>query len=128
MTNLEIEDLIIKLEALFTEAMKKGDITTLDKLMHNNLLFVIPGGQVLTKKQDLDNYSTGNMKVSSLTVSHQEIKSNALTATVTSTVKMTGSFFDYNFDDTYQLLRIWQLFDSEWKVIAGSSSPLLSPQ
>ena len=128
MTNLEIEDQIIKLEALFTEAMKKGDITTLDKLMHNNLLFVIPGGQVLTKKQDLDNYSTGNMKVSSLTVSHQEIKSSTLTATVTSTVKMTGSFFDYNFDDTYQLLRIWQLFDSEWKVIAGSSSPLLSPQ
>ena len=57
---------ILKRENDLLEAIKSSDIVHLDKLLHDDLLFISPGGQAVTKQMDLDAHRSGAMIVESL--------------------------------------------------------------
>ncbi|MEZ4851827.1 MAG: nuclear transport factor 2 family protein [Bacteroidia bacterium] len=54
---------ILSCEKSLAEAMQNADLVLLDQLIHEDLVFVIPSGQTITKNADLDSYRAGTMQV-----------------------------------------------------------------
>lgn len=115
------EELIQALEQDLLKSMKNCDIEKLDELLHNDLLFTLPNGQTITKSMDLDTYRSGNMKIKEITSSRQKINLIRNNAVVSAIMEMKGMYFEQSLDGKYRVLRVWQLFENKWKVIAGSS-------
>ena len=105
-------------------ALLKSNLEAINELLHDDLIFIIPTGQIITKAMDLENYKTGSMKVHSLEVSDQEISLFQDTAVVAVVVNLKGTFMDQPIDGTYRYLRYWKDFDNTLKVIGGASIQL----
>ncbi|WP_231634864.1 nuclear transport factor 2 family protein [Pedobacter sp. PACM 27299] len=45
---------ILNLENQLYDAMKSSNVEMLDKLLHNDLLFIVPSGETITKEMDLE--------------------------------------------------------------------------
>ncbi len=120
---MDKKDIILVEEMLIT-AMTNGDVKELNKLIHDDLLFTIPSGQLITKEMDLDNYRSGNMKIEAIIARDQTINLIEDTAVVSVVVEMKGSFLGQSMDGTYRFLRVWKSEDGQIKIIAGSSSLL----
>ncbi|MBO9702855.1 MAG: nuclear transport factor 2 family protein [Sporocytophaga sp.] len=101
-------------------AVMKSDVSALNELIHDDLIFNLPDGQTATKAMDLDAYTTGKMKVSEISASEREIHIIAQSAVVAVTIELKGSFQDLTIDGQYRYLRIWQLHQDKWQIIAGS--------
>jgi hypothetical protein len=121
MNSKKIKDIITKVEQEVLIAMKNCDVKKLDELLHEELLFNIPNGQTITKALDLESYSSGNMKIDEIKSSGQEINLIGENAVVSLTIDMKGNYFDFSLNGKYKVLRVWKLFNTQWKVIAGSS-------
>jgi hypothetical protein len=42
-------------------------------------------------------------------------------ATVAVTIHLTGKYMDTIIDEHFRYLRVWKIFDENWKIVAGSS-------
>jgi len=117
-------DLLLLAEKELLIAMKNCDVHKLDSLLHEDLLFMIPDGQTITKEMDLETYRSGKMIINKITSSEQKIRLIGDTAIVTATIEMTGLYFNHILDGTYRFMRIWKSYNATWQVIAGSSTQL----
>ena len=52
---------IITIENQLIEAIKTSDVTLLDNMLHDDLLFIAPNGQTVTKEMDLASHRSGQM-------------------------------------------------------------------
>lgn len=117
MTN---KDEIIKLEDELLKAIKSSDISTLDKLLHDDLLFITPGGQAITKQMDLASHRSGAMEVEELKPTIEQINFIESTAVVIVVYETKGKMLGTPIQGRFRYIRIWNSFDGAWKVIGGS--------
>lgn len=115
------KEIIVKVEKEIVMAMKNSDVKKLNELLHEELLFNIPNGQTITKALDIETYSSGNMRIDEIKSTEQEINLIGENAVVSVIVEIKGNYFDNPIDGKFKILRVWKLFNSQWKVIAGSS-------
>jgi hypothetical protein len=116
-----LEQEIMKNENRLSEAIKSADIRVLDTLLHDDLLFVLPNGQTITKQMDIDDYRLGYMVVSAIEVSERFISTYADTVVVSLIANLKAQYKGNNIDGLYRYLRIWKLSNNGYKVIAGSA-------
>lgn len=114
------EQKVLVMESMLLEAMKKSDVKVLDQLLHDDLLFVLPTGDVITKQMDLETHKSGNLTLQEITSSIHSIKQIGDTVVVTLSSKITGKMLDQDFEGNFRYLRVWKMFDGQLKVIAGS--------
>ncbi|WP_447637855.1 nuclear transport factor 2 family protein [Flavobacterium microcysteis] len=114
------EQKILEIENQLREAMKKSDVEILDQLLHDDLLFVLPSGEVITKKIDLETHKSGNLVLEEITSSIDSIKQIGENVVVTLSSKLKGKMLEQNFEGNFRYLRVWKMFDGQLKVIAGS--------
>ncbi|MET0571361.1 MAG: nuclear transport factor 2 family protein [Pedobacter agri] len=101
-------------------AMKNGNINVLDELLHNDLLFIVPSGDVITKKIDLDTYREGKLKIIELFPKIENLNIITDTAVVTVVMEIKGEYEGGKFEAKYRYIRFWKQFDDGVKVIGGS--------
>jgi hypothetical protein len=111
---------ILEIENQLREAMKKSDVEILEQLLHDDLLFVLPSGEVITKKTDLETHQSGNLVLEEITSSIDSIKQIDENVVVTLSSKLKGKMLEQNFEGNFRYLRVWKMFDGQLKVIAGS--------
>jgi len=114
------EQNILDIEKRLLEAMKKSDVEILEELLHDDLLFVLPTGEVITKQIDLETHKSGKLafdEISSTVDSMKLIEENVV---VTSSSKIKGKMLEQSFEGQFRYIRVWKLFDNQLKVIAGS--------
>ncbi len=114
------EQKILEIENQLREAMKKSDVEILEQLLHDDLLFVLPSGEVITKKTDLETHKSGNLVLEEITSSIDSIKQIDENVVVTLSSKLKGKMLEQNFEGNFRYLRVWKMFDGQLKVIAGS--------
>ncbi|MBU7570440.1 MAG: nuclear transport factor 2 family protein [Flavobacterium sp.] len=114
------EQKILEIENQLREAMKKSDVEILEQLLHDDLLFVLPSGEVITKKTDLETHQSGNLVLEEITSSIDSIKQIDENVVVTLSSKLKGKMLEQNFEGNFRYLRVWKMFDGQLKVIAGS--------
>jgi len=114
-------DEILELENHLYTAIQNNDTAHLDYLLHDSLLFINPHGQVLTKILDMETYRSGALKIDSAVADQQEISMIGDAAVVSARIQLHGQYDGESFDGVFRYLRVWKMFGSEWKIIAGSS-------
>lgn len=114
------EKKILEIENQLREAMKKSDVEILEQLLHDDLLFVLPSGEVITKKTDLETHQSGNLVLEEITSSIDSIRQIDENVVVTLSSKLKGKMLEQNFEGNFRYLRVWKMFDGQLKVIAGS--------
>lgn len=102
------------------EAMRNHDVKVLEELLHEDLLFVIPNGSLITKAIDIDNFKSGNVHIESISTNNQTIQLIDENAVVSVRIDLKGTFLNQPFQGTFRYLRVWKLIERKWKVIAGS--------
>ncbi|ABA22819.1 conserved hypothetical protein [Trichormus variabilis ATCC 29413] len=111
---------VIANEKNLLSAMKTNNVELLDKLLHDELLFNGPSGETATKAMDLENYRSGNINLH--TVESSDLILNVVVddVVVAVTVEIRGNYLGQEINGKFRYLRVWKLFENDWKVIAGS--------
>jgi len=115
---------IIKSESKLLNAFTNKDLITLDSLIHDSALFILPNGLTVTKVIVLDNYREGNTAMTAIKSSDQKINFIDNTAVVSVNLEMTGKYNDQVISQQFRYIRVWKLFDDFWQVIAASGVPI----
>ncbi|MNT62589.1 hypothetical protein D3C72_2003190 [compost metagenome] len=92
----------------------------LEELLHVDLLFVIPNGDVITKEMDLQSYRDGNLKIRELNPQVEHLNIIDDTAVITLTLELKGNYGGDDFENKFRYIRVWKAFASGIKVIGGS--------
>ncbi|MBB6502007.1 nuclear transport factor 2 family protein [Pedobacter cryoconitis] len=115
---------IITCEKRLLEAIRLNDVSVLDELLHQDLLFTTPQGQTISKAQDMENYHSGNIAITHIESADQAIHLIGDTAVVAVTINLQGKYLVHSLDGNYRYTRVWKNIEDSWKVIAGSSVQL----
>lgn len=111
-------------EELLLQAIKSNNIEVLDQLLHDDLLFLNPAGEVITKSMDLANYGSGQVVIDAIESYEQSVRLVDNTAIVAVKIKLKGKYMEYVLDETFQYLRIWIDHGGRWQIIGGSCAKL----
>ena len=111
---------ILNLENTLYGAIQNRDTEVLDNLLHTDLLFIVPGGQTVTKEMDLQTYREGNLKVNEITPKVEELHIIADLAIITLQMELKGNYNNEPFEAKYKYIRFWKKFPEGIKVVGGS--------
>ncbi len=121
-TNLEAN--IVDLETRLKTAMLESNISELDKLICDQLIFTDYLGRVLSKEDDLAAHRSGDLKIDKIELSEQVIKFFGDLAVVSVLAKITGRYKGVSSDSIYRFTRVWKKEADQWKVVTAHSSAL----
>jgi hypothetical protein len=111
---------IINIEEKLIEGIKTSNIELLDQLLHDDLLFIAPNGQTITKEMDLASHRAGEMVVDQLIPTVEEVRIIEDVATVIVVYDTKGTMLGNMVQGQFRYLRIWKMFADGLKVIGGS--------
>ncbi len=114
------EDEILQQEGKLCHAIKEGNVTALDELLHEDLLFIVPGGQVITKEMDLNTYRDKALVIDELQPQVENLNIIGDMAVITLTMQLKGRCNAVPFDTSYRYIRFWKRFDDGIKAVGGS--------
>jgi hypothetical protein len=115
---------IIILESRIRTAQLSADVTALDDLISDNLLFTGPDGQLGTKAQDIEAYRSGTVKFIAHVPEELRVRRIGANVAISSlraqlTVDVAGNISR----GTYRYTRVWAREDSQaWRVVGGHVS------
>ena len=110
---------ITELENKLAEAIKSCDLAFLNKVLHDDLLFLAPSGQMITKVMDLASHRAGEIIVEQLVDRIEEINIIDDTAVVGVVYDTKGSMLGNPIEGQFRYIRIWKQFPDGIKVIGG---------
>lgn len=102
------------------EAMKISDVATLDTLLHDDLLFMLPNGESVSKHADLDAHRAGSMVIEEAQLALLESRIIEDSAVSTVYMKAKGKMLGQPLEGEFRYIRIWKDFGGSLKVIGGS--------
>jgi ketosteroid isomerase-like protein len=115
-----VKEEIIEIENQLIKAIKASDVEFLHKILHNDLLFIAPTGQTITKEIDLASHRAGHMVVETLTPTFEEVKIIGDNAIVIVVYDTKGTMLGSPIQGQFRYSRIWKMFADGLKVIGGS--------
>jgi hypothetical protein len=113
-------DQIVMLEMKLIQAISTSDVAYLDKILHDNLRFLAPNGQTITKAMDLASHKAGEMVVEKIDPVIEDIQMMGDTAVVVIVYDTKGKMLGKAIDGKFRYIRIWKEFEDGIKVIGGS--------
>ena len=115
---------IVTLEARIRAAQLRADLTALDDLVSDDLLFTGPDGKLGTKEQDIEAYRSGTVKFMAHVPEELRIRRIGEDIAISSlraqlTVDVAGTLAR----GTYRYTRVWAREDGRaWRVVGGHVS------
>lgn len=125
MNTESLNETALQCENKLLQAMRHSDVAALDELLHNDLMFVIPSGMVISKEIDLDNFRNGDLKISSITnfEYHVQLVDDCILVTVNT--ELRGMFYDQRIDGNFRYFRVWKEVEGRFQIIGGSGTPIM---
>jgi ketosteroid isomerase-like protein len=114
------KEYIIEVEQKLIKAIASSDISSLDKALHDDLLFIAPNGQVITKQMDIASHKAGAMVVEKIVPTIEAINILDDCAIVVIVYDTKGKMLGTPIEGKFRYIRIWKLIDGTLKVIGGS--------
>ena len=111
---------IIDIENKLIEGIKNSNVSLRDRLLHDDLLFMAPNGQTVTKAMDLASHRAGQMVVERLEATVEEIKMIDDNAVVVVVYDTQGKMLGNSIQVKFRYIRVWKQFAEGLKVIGGS--------
>ena len=111
-------------ETRLRQAMLGSDAEALADLLADDLLFVGPQGQVLSKAADLEAHRSGRLKLTRIDFSETEIRPMGETAVVITRATLAGSYEGTAFSGDFRYLRVWRSGANGWQITAGQCTAI----
>ena len=118
MENQTIENLEEKLR----HAMLTSDVSTLDELIADDLVWTMHTGSVVNKQFDLDAHRSGILRFTRLDISDRQIHPYGDCVVVTLKAELEGTLNGQAFLEAYRFTRVWLQRQNRWQIIAGHVS------
>jgi ketosteroid isomerase-like protein len=121
MQHTTIENLEDKLQ----QAMLTSNVSVLDDLIADDLVWTMHTGVVANKQDDLEAHRTGVFRFTKVEISDRKIHpySNDCVV-VTLKAELAGTLGDQAFSAPYRFTRIWLQRQNRWQIIAGHVSQM----
>ncbi|GIZ07751.1 nuclear transport factor 2 family protein [Flavobacterium sp. UMI-01] len=116
MERLEIE----KLEYHLIEAIKNSDLKFLDEIIHDDLVGILPNGDIIDKHMDLASHRAGHMIVEKLIPNIEKISLIDDCVLVIITYDTKGMMLGTPIEGKFKYNRVWKKKDEKWKIISVS--------
>lgn len=115
------EDVIASYEDRLMNAMKNSDVNALDKLLHNDLVFIGSDGTTVTKEMDIEAYRSGQIKISDMMATDRNIRLVDDLGIVTVSVDVRGERMGETIQSKERFLRVWEHGDGgRWGLVTGA--------
>jgi ketosteroid isomerase-like protein len=122
----QIEAEIVACEQQLYKAQRYSDVPLLQGLLADELVFVGPSGDIVTKQMDLELHRSGGMTVTQLEAQSSEIRCLQDAAVAVTKVFLAGTFQGAPFAGDFRYTRVWQRTAQGWQVVAGHCSAITS--
>ena len=122
---MHTEETIIALEARLIEAMKTSNVTELETLLADNLIFTNQNGHLVSKEDDLNAHRSGDLEMYSIETSAQLIELYGDTAVVSVVKDMSSSYAGHTSVGNYRFTRVWHFNGTAWQIVAAHSSQII---
>jgi ketosteroid isomerase-like protein len=108
-------------EEQLRRAMLASDVDALERLIHDDLLFLGPTGALARKDEDLENHRSGRQRMTRLDPHDVVIELfGDDVGVVTVVAELEGTFDGTPFAGTFRYLRTWRCEHGRWQIIAGA--------
>jgi ketosteroid isomerase-like protein len=114
-----MEKTIEQLEEELRQAMLTSNVSALDELIADDLVFTMHTGLVVNKQFDLEAYRSGIFRFTKLDISDRQIHPYGDCIVVTLKVEAAGTLSDQTFSETYRFTRVWVQRQNRWQIVAG---------
>lgn len=114
------ESKIMNLELRLIQAITDNDTEFLVSVLHKDLQFIAPNGEIITKEMDIASHEVKEMKVIELHPKFENISIIGETAIVVVVYKTKGMMLGNPIEGKFRYLRVWQYIDGRMQIIAGS--------
>ena len=122
--NSKIEAEIVACEQQLYTAQLSSNVSLLQELLSDELVFVGPSGEIFTKQMDLELHRSGSINMTKLEPKEQEIRClNGAAVTVTK-IFLAGTFQGASFAGNFRYTRIWHHTEKGWRILAGHCSAI----
>jgi hypothetical protein len=108
---------ILELEGQWTQALKSGDIATLDRLLAPEYTMVDASGKTSSKAQEIAMYQTGDFRFDSISTGDQKVTIYIGGATVTGTASIKGKHKKEDISGEYRFIDILERRKSGWQAV-----------
>ena len=114
---------IVHSEEQLQRAMLTNDVPALERLLHDDLMFVFYTGAVVGKQEDLASHAARMLQLTELSfVEGPVTRLYGETAIVVVKAHLKGAFQGTPFDGFYRYLRVWLFQEERWQIVAGNVS------
>ncbi|MBD6620913.1 nuclear transport factor 2 family protein [Komarekiella sp. 'clone 1'] len=119
--------LIEQLEERLRQAMLKSDVSVLEELIADDLVFTTHTGELLDKQMDLEAHRSDIQKLVLLQGQQQRVQLYGNTAVVTVKMEVAGTYEGKAFVGIYRYTRVWVQLQPQgnWQIVAGHVSQVL---
>ena len=117
------ESNILVLENRLKHAMLNSNISELNEMLSDDLIFTNHLGQLVTKQEDLNAHKTGQLKIENIEFCDVKIMPFNEMAMVNAKVRLVGSFNGEAAETIFRFSRIWSKnSNNTWQVIMAHST------
>lgn len=118
-TEINREEVVEAENKLFS-AQLVSNVDILDQLLYDDLIAVVPTGQVVTKEMDLNSHKAKTMIIEDASTEINDIKITGDTALSIVTMTAKGRMMGTPLEGKFRYFRVWKRFDDTLKVIGAS--------
>jgi len=122
MTPDELKPEFIRLEKQLIDAMRKPDLSFLEKIFSDTYVYIGSDGRTWGKDKALEDFKDPAFKLHKLEISNNRILMHENTAIVTGISIVKGYVGNETITGKYQFMRVWNRSKNRWKVIAVYTS------
>ena len=115
-------------EVALRQAQLASDVSVLDRLLDDALIFTGPDGALYGKQDDLDAHRSGAVRITRLEPSDQRIQRFAGITVVSVRMEMSGTFRGAAFAGPFRYTRVWCVRPEGWRIVTApeiAPSPVL---
>jgi hypothetical protein len=109
-------------ESALRRAQLAGDVSALETLLDESLVFTGPDGVIYGKHDDVDAHRRGIIRITQLEPSDERIQDFGSIVVVSVRMDMCGSFHGTPFEGPFRYTRVWRAHEQGWRVVAGHVS------
>ena len=123
-----VEKELEKLEADWAAAVETNDHKRIGAFFAEDFLFVGAGGALQDRKQHLEDFRSGRLKVESVKIGDTTIHVYDSAAVVSSRVMVKGRFGDRDISGPYQFTDTWVKQGGRWLAAARQQTRIATPK
>jgi hypothetical protein len=111
---------IRQMEERLRKAVLSSNVTDLEALIDDRLLFIGPDGGVYRKADDLELHRSGAERLTRYELEEVLVELHGVTAIAVVRANLAGVFKGQAFEGRYRYTRTWVRGKQGWRIVAGS--------